>query len=105
MVGRRESELLDDLPTAISDVLDRLVAADDSRGIERKFVYFDDAKSMKPFGGNPVTTVKRASQYKAQLDAIFRKGNLEYLMLLGALRCSAISPGVNLVQPGDPLES
>lgn len=69
---------------SISAALDRLISADELRGIETKIVFLDNAKSMKSYGGIPVTSSKSPSQNKAAIDAIFRKANPEYLMLLGA---------------------
>ena len=65
--------------------IDALIAADKARGIATRFVYVNDAATMKRYGGKAVSTAKDPSQNKAAVDAIFKSANPAYLILLGAI--------------------
>jgi hypothetical protein len=70
--------------TKIKKAIDALIAADAKRAIKSRLVYLDDAAAMKGFKGAGVTSRTSARQNKEAIDAIFRKANPEYLMILGA---------------------
>lgn len=70
--------------TKIKAAIDALIAADGQRGIRSSLVYLDNAAAMKRFKGRAVTDYRNARQNKEAIDAIFRRGNPEYLMILGA---------------------
>jgi hypothetical protein len=69
---------------AIRKAVADLVAADATRGLRSRLVFLDDAATMKRFGGRAVTDAMDPRQNKAAVDAIWRKANPEYLMILGA---------------------
>ena len=68
----------------IKQAVTALIAADATRGIKSRLVYLDDAVSMKSFKGKAVTDPTDARQNKEAIDAIFKAGDPDYLMILGA---------------------
>ena len=82
--------------TAIDKELKAMIAADKKRGIATAVVHLDDAVEMKTFGGKAVTSAKSASQNKAAIDAVFKKTDPDYLMILGA---TDVIPHVPLKNP------
>jgi hypothetical protein len=62
-----------------------LIASDKTRGISTRYVYLDDAATMKRYGGKAVSVAADPSQNKAAVDAIFKSATPAYLMLLGAI--------------------
>ena len=69
---------------AIRRAVASLIAADAKRGLRSRLVFLDDAAMMKRHGGRAVTDAADPRQNKAAVDAICRKLNPEYLMILGA---------------------
>ena len=69
----------------IRQAVTALIAADAKRGIKSRLVYLDDAVSMKSFKGKAVTDPTDPRQNKEAIDAIFKSGDPDYLMILGAL--------------------
>ena len=69
----------------ISDAVDALIKADGKRGIKSRLVFLDRAATMSSFNGSVVTDPRDPAQNKKAIDAIFRKANPEYLMILGAI--------------------
>jgi hypothetical protein len=68
----------------IRQAVKALIAADAKRGIKSRLVYLDDAVSMKSFKGKAVTDPTDARKNKEAIDAIFKTGDPDYLMILGA---------------------
>ena len=71
--------------TKISEALDALIKADAKRGIKSRLVFLDRAATMRSFNGSAVTDSADPKQNKNAIDAIFRKANPDYLMILGAI--------------------
>lgn len=71
--------------TKIGQAVDALIKADAKRGIKSRFVFLDRAATMGSFNGSAVTDPADPEQNKNAIDAIFRKANPEYLMILGAI--------------------
>lgn len=69
---------------AIRRAVADLIGADAKRGLRSRLVLLDDATAMKGEGGRPVIDATDPRQNKAAVDAIYRKSNPEYLMILGA---------------------
>lgn len=68
----------------IKGAIDALVAADAKRGLSTRLVHLDDATAMKRYGARAVTDATDPKQAKDAVDAIFRKADPDYLMILGA---------------------
>ncbi|MCK1511361.1 hypothetical protein IVB22_01990 [Bradyrhizobium sp. 190] len=68
----------------IKQAVTALIAADEKRGIKTRLVYLDTAAAMKNFRGKAVTDPADARQNKEAIDAIFKTGDPDYLMILGA---------------------
>lgn len=71
--------------TQIGQAVDALIKADAKRGIKSRLVFLDRAATMSSFNGSAVTDPADPKQNKDAIDAIFRKANPEYLMILGAI--------------------
>jgi hypothetical protein len=71
--------------TKIGEAVDALIKADAKRGIKSRLVFLDRAASMGSFNGSAVTDPADPKQNKDAIDAIFRKANPEYVMILGAI--------------------
>ena len=69
---------------AITKALKDLIAADAKRGFKDRLVFLDDPAAMKAFGGTAVTNHLSPRQNKDAIDAIFRKADPEYLLIVGA---------------------
>lgn len=69
----------------IKQAVAALIVADAKRGIKSRLVYLDDAVAMKSFKGKPVTIALDPRQNKEAIDAIFKAGDPDYLMILGAI--------------------
>lgn len=68
----------------VKAAIDAMIAADATRGIKSRLVYLDNATAMKKYKGKAVTDAGDVRQVKAAIDAIFKAGDPEYLMILGA---------------------
>jgi hypothetical protein len=71
--------------TKIGQAVDALMKADAKRGIKSRLVFIDRAATMNSFNGSAVTDPADPKQNKNAIDAIFRKANPEFLMILGAI--------------------
>lgn len=69
---------------AIEEGVKKLVAADKARSIATRLLYLDDGSAMKKIGGTAVTAILSPRQNKNAIDAIFKKLEPAYLMILGA---------------------
>lgn len=69
----------------LGKAIDALIKADGKRGIKSRLVYLDRPASMNSFNGSAVTDASDPEQNKKAIDAIFRKADPEYLMILGAI--------------------
>ena len=69
----------------IVTAVDALIKADGERGIKSRLVFLDRAGTMHGFKGRAVTDATDRAQNKHAIDAIFRKANPDYLMILGAI--------------------
>jgi hypothetical protein len=69
----------------IKTAVKALVAADAGRAIKTKLVFLDNAATMKSYGGKPVINERNAQQNKDAIDAICKKENPDYLMILGSV--------------------
>ena len=87
----------------LQKAINRLKAADKTRGIDTTLVYVDDAAQMKKYNGTAVTSAKSAKQNKEAIDAIYKKEVPEYLMILGASDVVPFVPLKNTMpSDGDP---
>lgn len=78
----------------IEAAIKKMIAADKKRGIQTKLIYFDQSSSMKTYHAPVVKVSENASQVKKAIDALFKKINPEYIMILGA---PDIVPHVDLI--------
>jgi hypothetical protein len=69
---------------AITKALKSLIASDAKRGFKDRLVFLDNPAAMKALGGTAVTSHLSPRQNKEAIDAIFRKVNPEYLLIIGA---------------------
>jgi hypothetical protein len=69
----------------IKQAVNALIAADAKRGIKSRLVYLDDAVAMKSFKGKAVTIPVDPRQNKEAIDAIFKSGDPDYLVILGSI--------------------
>src|SRR5438105_7455484 len=63
----------------------RLIAADKARGLETTVLAIDDAKDMKSVSAGPVTNRSDPRQNKNAIDAVFRKHDPQFLVILGSV--------------------
>ena len=82
----------------IKSAIKSLIAADAKRGIKSRLVYLDRPSAMKR---KAVTNAASPRQNKEAMDAIFRKENPEYLMILGA---TDVVPHQDITNPIQPPE-
>ena len=68
----------------IGKAVDVLIKADAKRGIKSRLVFLDRAATMHGFNGRAVTDASDRTQNKQAIDAICRKADPDYLMILGA---------------------
>jgi hypothetical protein len=68
----------------IQTALNGLIAADKARGLNTVVIHIDVAAEMKKVGGKPVDGPKDYRGTKAAIDAVFKRHNPDYLMILGA---------------------
>jgi hypothetical protein len=69
----------------IQDAIDRLIAADQGRGLQTIYVPVDDSQAMTAAGGNSVTDPTSPRQNKEAIDAIYNSYTPQYLVLLGSI--------------------
>src|ERR1043165_8458720 len=69
---------------AIEAALNKLVTADQARGLQTRVVALDDPKQMSAVNATPVANPKNRRQNKAAIDAIYRKSMPDYLVLVGS---------------------
>ena len=69
----------------VEDALKMLIAKDKSRGISTKVIRLDDAKQMKELKAPVVTTPKSPRQNKKAIDALYKRLQPDYIMILGAI--------------------
>ena len=69
----------------IDKAVKQLIAADAARQITTTVWDVSDAATMKGVGGKAVASVKSAKQNKDAIDAIYRKGKPDYLMIFGSI--------------------
>jgi hypothetical protein len=70
--------------TALETALNKLVAADQGRGLQTRVVALDDARQMQAVNAVPVQNAKNPRQNKAAIDAIYRKTMPDYLVIVGS---------------------
>ena len=68
----------------ITKALTSLKSVDKKRGIQSRVIYLDDKTAMKKLGGTAVLDATSPRQNKQAIDAIFKKLQPEYLLILGA---------------------
>jgi len=68
----------------IETAINHLIKADANRAIQARLVFLDDASAMRRYSGTPVASPMSPRQAKDAIDAIFKKANPDYLMILGA---------------------
>src|SRR5438045_438596 len=68
----------------IDTAIQRLIDADDKKGIKTIVVDLADAADMARFDGSAVTAPDNQTQTKRAIDAIYRAVVPDYLMLLGS---------------------
>lgn len=71
--------------TTIKSALSKLKAADKKRGLVTRVVYLDDSAAMKELGGQAVVNSRDPRQVKAAVDAVCKKLDPDYLMILGSV--------------------
>ena len=69
---------------SIQAEVQRLIAADQARGLETQFIGLDDAAAMQPLSASPVTNALDPKQNKTAIDAVYKALLPEYMMILGA---------------------
>lgn len=82
--------------SAIRKALRDLIAADRKRGIKTRVIYLDDARAMKALKVAPQVNNSDCRAAKVAIDAIFKKRNPDYLMILGA---PDVVPHQDLINP------
>ena len=63
----------------------QLIAADKKRGLATRIINIDDPKAMQKVGGAAVKNPKDPGQNKRAIDAVYKKLNPDYVMLLGSI--------------------
>lgn len=85
----------------VFDAVAALVAADATRGIKSRLVFLDDARTMRRYRGQAITNARATRENKEAIDAIFRKAQPDYLMILGSIDVVPHQDMVNLLyKPG-----
>jgi hypothetical protein len=74
--GARRSEVV--------EALKRLVAADAARGLRSKVVFLDDAAALRAAKGKPAIDPADERAAKSAIDALYRRHQPDYLLLVGA---------------------
>ena len=67
----------------IQNAVTQLIAADNVRGIQSRYVAIDDAATMQAFHGVPVTNATDPHQTKDAIDAVYSSAAPDYILLLG----------------------
>lgn len=67
----------------IQNGVNRLIAADNARGIQSRYVAIDDAATMQGFHAPPVTNPADTRQNKDAVDAVYGSAAPDYILLLG----------------------
>jgi len=80
----------------VSAALAALKASDAARGLKSRLVALDSASDMKAAGGKPVSGSADERGAKAAIDAVYRKYQPAYLMILGA---PDVVPHIRLTNP------
>jgi hypothetical protein len=68
----------------IKAAVQNLIQADAGRSIQSRLIFLDSAVDMRRYRGVPVTDPTSSRQNKNAVDAVFKKTNPDYLMILGA---------------------
>src|SRR5512132_3772266 len=68
----------------IQTEVQRLIAADQARGLETQFIGLDDAAAMQQLSASPVTNALDPKQNKTAIDGLYKALLPEYIMILGA---------------------
>ncbi len=80
----------------VTAALAALKASDVARGLKSRLVALDSAADMKAAGGAPVASTTDERGAKAAIDAVYRKYQPDYLMILGA---PDVVPHIKLTNP------
>ncbi|HEY3197480.1 MAG TPA: hypothetical protein VGJ57_05670 [Nitrospirales bacterium] len=62
----------------------RLITADQARGLATQLIGLDDAAAMQQFNASPVTNALDPKQNKTAIDGVYKALLPEYMMILGA---------------------
>lgn len=68
----------------VVDSLEQLIVVDNTKGLSSLVVSIDDADQMSQFDSQPVSNPKDTKENKDAIDAVFRKFNPDYLMIVGS---------------------
>ena len=68
----------------IGKAIEKLVVADEMRGITSSIVYLDDVPNMEKVHGRAVMSASDPHENKDAIDSVFRFYNPHYIMILGA---------------------
>ena len=69
---------------SIQAKVQKLIAADQARGLATRFIGLDDAAAMQQLNAPPVTNVIDPKQNKRAIDAVYKELVPDYIMILGA---------------------
>jgi hypothetical protein len=68
----------------VSNAVQRVIAADRTRGLTTRLVALDDGPVLRRMGGAPVPDPSDAGATKRAIDAVWRSARPDYLLILGA---------------------
>jgi hypothetical protein len=86
----------DDKYARVKSAIDRLIAADKDRGLSTRMIAIDSEADMKRLRAQPVVGVADQQGAKAAVDAIYRRHQPHYILLLGA---PDVVPHIDLSNP------
>src|SRR5688572_27337833 len=69
----------------IKTAVNKLIAADKTRGLKTKLIALDDATGMKKLNAPRVSKATDPKQNKLAIDGIYKKLAPDYLMILGSV--------------------
>src|SRR6187551_3733950 len=68
----------------VKTAIDKLIAADKARGLTTRLIAIDVEADMKRLRGQPVVAIADQQGAKAAVDAIYKRHQPDYILLLGA---------------------
>jgi hypothetical protein len=80
----------------VKTAIDKLIAADKARGLTTRLIAIDVEADMKRLRGQPVVAIADQQGAKAAVDAIYKRHQPDYILLLGA---PDVVPHIDLSNP------